>query len=136
MSQGRRTGNEEWRADANEPGEHPDVDPDRRIREPEMSLQVLDVPERGRYEIVRDGQVLGFAAYQKANRLIVFTHTEVDPSLEGQGIGGRLIQGALDDVRTQGLPVLPICPFVHAWMGRHRDSADLDYRHPGSDVTD
>lgn len=101
-----------------------------------MSLQVVDVPERGRYEIVRDGQVLGFAAYQKADRLIVFTHTEVDPSLEGQGIGGRLVQGALDDVRTQGLPVLPICPFVHAWMAQHRDYADLDYRHPGSNVTD
>jgi predicted GNAT family acetyltransferase len=101
-----------------------------------MATQVVDVPGRQRYEIVRDGATLGYAAYQKADQLIVFTHTEVDPTLEGQGIGGGLVQGALDDVRRQGLPVLPICPFVHAWMARHPDYADLDYRRPRSQVTD
>lgn len=101
-----------------------------------MATQVVDVPERHRYELVRDGATLGYAAYQKTEQLIVFTHTEVDRALEGQGIGGRLVQGALDDVRRQGLPVLPICPFVHAWMARHPDYADLDYRRPGSHVTD
>jgi predicted GNAT family acetyltransferase len=101
-----------------------------------MATHVVDVPERQRYEIVRDGATLGYAAYQKTDQLIVFTHTEVDSALEGQGIGGRLVQGALDDVRRQGLSVLPICPFVHAWMARHPDYADLDYRRPRSRVTD
>ena len=72
-----------------------------------MTLQVVDAPERQRYEAIRDGAVLGFAAYQKANELIVFTHTEVDPSFEGQGIGGALVRGALDHVRNLGLRVLP-----------------------------
>lgn len=101
-----------------------------------MTVQVVDVPERQRYEIVRDGTTVGFAAYQKARQLIVFTHTEVDPSLEGQGIGGTLVRGALDDVRGLGVAVLPICPFVQAWMVRHPDYADLDYRRPHSEVTD
>jgi predicted GNAT family acetyltransferase len=101
-----------------------------------MKTQVIDVPDRQRYEIVRDGTALGYAAYQKTEQLIVFTHTEVDPSLEGQGIGGRLVQGALDHVRDQRLAVLPICPFVHGWMARHPDYADLDYRRPRSEVTD
>jgi len=101
-----------------------------------MTILVVDVPDRQRYEIVRDGTPLGFAAYQKTDQLIVFTHTEVDPSLEGQGIGGRLVQGALDDVRGHGLAVLPICPFVQGWMARHPDYADLDYRRPRSQATD
>jgi predicted GNAT family acetyltransferase len=101
-----------------------------------MTLQVVDAPERQRYEVIRDGAVLGFAAYQKANELIVFTHTEVDPSLEGQGVGGALVRGALDHVRTLGLRVLPICPFVQAWMASHPDYIDLDYRRPTSKVTD
>ena len=101
-----------------------------------MTLEVVDVPERQRYEAVRDGTVLGFAAYQRTDQLVVFTHTEVDPSLEGQGVGGRLVQGALDQVRSLGLPVLPICPFVQAWMARHPEYLDLDYRHPDSRVTD
>lgn len=101
-----------------------------------MSLQVVDAPERQRYQAVRDGAVLGFAAYQKTEQLIVFTHTEVDPSLQGQGIGGQLIQGALDHVRGLDLRVLPICPFVQAWMARHPDYMDLDYRAPASKATD
>ncbi|GIJ24477.1 GNAT family N-acetyltransferase [Micromonospora lutea] len=42
-----------------------------------MSLQVIDVPERQRYEVVRDGRALGLAAYQKTDQLVVFTHTEI-----------------------------------------------------------
>ena len=100
------------------------------------TVEVLDAPSRNRYEIVRDGSVLGFAAYQKTDQLVVFTHTEVDSSAEGQGIGGRLVRGALDHVRTLGVQVLPICPFVQGWMARHPDYADLDYRRPPSSVTD
>lgn len=101
-----------------------------------MSVQVSDVPERQRFEAVLAGEVVGFAAYQKTDQLIVFTHTEVAPSLEGQGVGGALIRDALDQVRKLGLRVLPICPFVQAWMLRHREYADLDYRAPASKVTD
>lgn len=93
-----------------------------------MTTDVVDVRERQRYEIVRDGVTLGHAAYHETDRLVVFTHTEVDPSLEGQGIGGLLVRGMLDDVRSRGLAVLPVCPFVQAWMARHPDYADLDYR--------
>jgi predicted GNAT family acetyltransferase len=101
-----------------------------------MTTTVVDVPGRQRYEVVRGEAVLGFAAYQKTDQLIVFTHTEVDRSLEGQGIGGQLVRGALDHVRSLGLPVLPICPFVHGWMARHPEYADLDYRRPPTSVTD
>ena len=101
-----------------------------------MDTEVVNNAERQRYEIRRDGELLGFSAYQKANGLIVFTHTEIEPAAEGQGIGGRLVRGALDDVRSQGLPVLPICPFVQQWMSRHPDYLDLDYRRPDSRVTD
>jgi hypothetical protein len=100
------------------------------------ALQIIDGPDRQRYEIVRDGTVLGYAAYQKTDQLIVFTHTEVDSSLEGQGVGGLLVRGALHHVRTLGLVVLPICPFVQAWMAKHRYYTDLDYRQPPSHVTD
>lgn len=95
-----------------------------------VTLDVVDVPERSRYEVLRNGKVLGFSGYQRAEGLIVFTHSEVDPALEGQGIGAALVRGAWDDVRGQGLPVLPICPFVQSWMARHPDYADLDYWQP------
>jgi predicted GNAT family acetyltransferase len=52
-------------------------------------------------------------------------HTEVDPGLEGEGIGSELVRGALDDVRSQGKKVRAACPFVRAYIERHDQYRDL-----------
>ena len=84
-----------------------------------------DVPDAGRYEIREGERVLGLAAYQRSGGQVVFTHTEVDPSAEGSGIGGRLVRAALDDARSRGERVVPQCSFVRGWIERHADYADL-----------
>jgi predicted GNAT family acetyltransferase len=90
-----------------------------------MEPTVQDVPESSRYEI-RDGErVLGQAAYRREAGRTVFTHTEIDPDAEGSGLGGKLVRGALDDVRARGERVVPQCSFVRGWIGRHDDYADL-----------
>ena len=81
-----------------------------------------------RWEIRVDDQLVGFAAYQRTPDEIVFTHTEIDDGHEGEGLGGRLVRAALDDVRAEGLKALPICPFVQAFLNRHPDYQDLDSR--------
>ena len=89
-------------------------------------LTVADNPEQHRYEVTdEDGSVLGFSAYRRDGDVVVFTHTEVDDSLEGKGVGSTLVRGALDDVRAAGLSVRPLCPFVKAYIDRHPEYADL-----------
>ena len=91
-------------------------------------VTVQDHAERRRYEAsTESGVVAGFAEYQDRDGVRVFTNPEVDDAFEGQGVGSALVRAALDDVRTQGLPVLPLCPFVSSWIGRHREYADLVY---------
>jgi predicted GNAT family acetyltransferase len=86
---------------------------------------VRDDPEARRYEILRDGEVLGGIWYRTTPGLIALVHTEVDPSTEGQGVGTRLVAGALDDIRARGLRVAPLCPFVAAYLRRHPEQRDL-----------
>ncbi|WDZ89091.1 GNAT family N-acetyltransferase [Nocardiopsis sp. HUAS JQ3] len=93
-----------------------------------MTTDVVDVRDRKRYEIRVDGEVAGFAEYILTDDMVTFTHTEIDPAHEGQGLGGALVRGALDDVRPRKLAVLPLCPFVKGWIQRHPDYADLVYR--------
>jgi uncharacterized protein len=90
-------------------------------------VQVKDNPAGHRYEAWVEGSLAGFAAYRlRGSGVIVFTHTEVDPAHEGQGIGGELARGALDDVRARGeRRVVALCPFIGAWVGRHPDYQDL-----------
>jgi uncharacterized protein len=56
---------------------------------------------------------------------VVLVHTEVDPAFEGQGLGERLVAGALADLRARGLKLVPQCPFVRAYPRRHPDQTDL-----------
>lgn len=79
----------------------------------------------GRYEIYLGDTRVGYASYRREQGRIVFTHTVVDPAYEGRGFGGRLVAFALDDVRRQGLLIVPLCPFVAAYVKRHPKYADL-----------
>lgn len=90
-----------------------------------MDLQIVDNPDAERYELSADASVLGIAAYKLRPGLIAFVHTEVDERVEGHGAGSRLARFALDDARARGLAVLPFCPFINGWIGRHPEYADL-----------
>ncbi|MGH3434366.1 MAG: GNAT family N-acetyltransferase [Thermocrispum sp.] len=52
---------------------------------------------------------------------IAFIHTEIDPKFGGKGFGSVLARSVLDAAREQGLAVLPYCPFIRCWFGKHPD---------------
>ena len=84
--------------------------------------------EQKRYTASVEGRVAALAEFIPTAELVVFTHTETDPSFEGQGVASELVRWALDDVRARGRAVLPLCPFVKAYIGKHPDEyGDLVY---------
>jgi predicted GNAT family acetyltransferase len=88
-------------------------------------LAVRDNARELRYELTRDDEVLGFIRYRTEPDAVVLVHTDVDPALEGQGLGSVLVKGALEDLRQRGLRVVPVCPFVRAYLRRHPEYADV-----------
>jgi hypothetical protein len=81
--------------------------------------EVVNVPDESRYELRLGDRRLGYAAYHRHDDTIAFTHTEVDAVCEGRGFGTRLVRGALEDARTHGLRIVPLCSFVAAVVRRH-----------------
>jgi predicted GNAT family acetyltransferase len=85
---------------------------------------VVNNPAQHRYEIVVDGY-LAATYYKLSDGVITFIHTEVPKELSGKGVGSQLIKGALDQVRAEGLKVIPQCPFVKAYIDKHPEYTDL-----------
>ncbi len=77
-----------------------------------------------RFEIEVEGE-RAVAQYDRRGSTIFFTHTEVPPSMEGQGIGNLLARTALDYARKEKLRVVPRCKFIAAFIERHPEYADL-----------
>ena len=65
------------------------------------------------------------ANYRLAGGVMTFTHTETPARLRGRGVASRLVEGALDEARAQGLKVRARCDFVRAYLARHPEYDDL-----------
>ena len=98
-----------------------------------MSTRIEDVADRSRLELYEGSDRVGWLEYQRANKLLVIEHTEVDRDHEGQGYGGRLVKSALDLAKGERRRVIVVCPYANAWLHRHHDYADLDYTHGPAD---
>lgn len=55
----------------------------------------------------------------------IFTHTEIDDSLSGKGMGSMLVRKSLDDARQRGKRIVPVCEFIGAYVKKHPDWNDL-----------
>ena len=85
---------------------------------------VTDNPAKSRYELHVDGEI-AVADYEAKGNVRVVTHVGVPSSLGGRGIGSRLAEGLLEDIRARGLKVEPVCSFMVGYFNKHPEHADL-----------
>lgn len=88
-----------------------------------------------RFELKSDGVFAELMYRRRADRLVLL-HTEVPDSLGGHGIGGRLVKAAVDRALSEGLTVVPLCPFARSWLEQHPETAstvDVDWGEPPED---
>ncbi len=88
-------------------------------------IEIVDVPERERFEVRDAGRLIGLASYvlvpgQAAHPdRVVFFHTEIAEDREGQGLASRLAATALDSAVAAGRVIVPVCPYISAYLRRH-----------------
>lgn len=86
---------------------------------------VVHEPDRDRYELVVDGEVLAVAEYRDDGDRVVMHHTYTEPRHRGQGYAAQLVEGALDDLRARNRTVVPSCWFVAEFIDGHPEYRDL-----------
>lgn len=89
-----------------------------------MPAEIRNNKSLHRFEMGTGGD-LALAYYTLSPGIMTFTHTEVPYALRGRGHASRLIRGALETARAEGLKVVPRCSFVSAYIARHPEFGDL-----------
>jgi len=82
-------------------------------------------PDRSRYALVVDGEVVAVADYRDDGTTVVMHHTYTEPRHRGNGYAAVLVEGALDDLRARGRTVVPSCWFVAEFVDAHPEYRDL-----------
>lgn len=91
-------------------------------------------PEESRYVLIDRGadgaeqKVIGEESYLDVDAdgrpQRIFHHTFVSEEYSGQGLASSLVRAAMDDLTSAGFDVVPVCPYVAAWLPKHPEYAD------------
>ena len=86
-----------------------------------------DATQRQRYEgrLGPDGPLAVILTYDLQDERMTLRHTEVFEAYEGRGLGSRMVDEVLTDLRARGIGVVARCPFVVAWLQRHPERQDI-----------
>ena len=60
-----------------------------------------------------------------ADGAVDIDHTFVDESLRGQGVAGKLVRAAVDQLRSQGKKAKTSCWYAAQWFEKHPEEKDL-----------
>ena len=88
---------------------------------PANNSTVTENRHQHRFELNTEGKLSIVNYEQVDDETLALTHTEVDPSLEGQGVGSHLVLGVLEFAERNNLKIVPLCPFVAVYVKRHPD---------------
>jgi len=72
------------------------------------------------YQLTIDGYT-AFIQFNETPHHITLVHTEVPPELEGKGAGTAIVEKTLEAIEQGGKTLVPLCPFVFAYIKRHPD---------------
>ena len=89
------------------------------------SVQVRRDLAAGRFEILVDDVVAGYADFADADGVRTFPHTVVASEFGGRGLAGRMVEEALRVTHEEGLRVRPACSFVQRYIEKNPESAEL-----------
>jgi predicted GNAT family acetyltransferase len=75
---------------------------------------VIHSPGISRFEVGA-----AFLSYERHGQTFDIKHTVVPEDMGGQGVGGRLVQAAVDYAKREGLDLVVTCSFARGWLAKH-----------------
>lgn len=80
---------------------------------------------RGRFRLSMRGAEAVVLDYVSRSGSWDIVHTYADPAFRGTGAASRLVQHVFDQAAAAGLQIVPSCPYIPVWVGRHPAAAAM-----------
>lgn len=93
------------------------------------ALEITHNTSENRFETLIEGN-LAKLDYIYDGDTIVMTHVGVHPDQRGLGIAGKITQFALEYAKEKKLRVIPMCPYIAAYIRRNPQYAPLTKLQP------
>lgn len=91
-----------------------------------MEIQHQEHGKKGAFFVEQDGDWVAELSYSReGQRKMVIDHTEVEESMQDQGIGEQLVEEAVKYARENNLLIKPACPFVKSVLENDEDYEDV-----------
>ena len=75
-------------------------------------FEVIENTDHHRFELLRDGELVGFADYRTQGDVVLVPHVETLAQHRGNGFGARLVDGLLAIIASDGRRITPLCSFA------------------------
>ncbi|WP_240919352.1 GNAT family N-acetyltransferase [Nonlabens sp. SY33080] len=80
---------------------------------------------RGIFFYKKEEKTMAELTYSHEDNVMTIDHTEVNPDLEGNGIGTHLVHKAVEYAQKNNMKVHPLCPFAEVLFDENDQWSDL-----------
>lgn len=86
--------------------------------------ELHDNTAAARFEWEEDG-AMSFARYADRDGARAILHVETPEAARGRGAAGRLMHAIVEEARTQGYKLIPVCGYAAAHFRRYPETRDV-----------
>lgn len=90
----------------------------------DFPIQHKQNDKRGIFFMKENERTVAELTYTLENNIMTIDHTEVHPSMEGNGLGGQLVEASYAFAKAEHLKINPLCPFAEVMFDRHSEWSD------------
>lgn len=95
------------------------------MSQPAFEIEREETATKGRYVIRLEGRESEMTYTRSGETTTIIGHTYVPSPLRGQGLAEALVARGVEDARSEGRKILPLCSYVSASFRRHPEWHDV-----------
>jgi len=82
--------------------------------------------KKGAFKVKEEGRTVAEMTYVwSSDNNFIIDHTEVSSKYQGQGLGRKMVESAVEFARANGMTILPLCSFARREFKEHPSYNDV-----------